>query len=69
MAGSTLVAGHGLRHEGRYWNGLAYVSGGMAPGRCTCGDRSEPLPTGAARKRWHREHKDEIRAQREASGR
>ncbi len=58
---NTLVPGHGLRHEGRYWNGHAYVTGGMAPGKCSCGDESDPLPTAAARRRWHAEHKAQIR--------
>lgn len=57
----TRLIGHGLRNEGRYWNGYAYVSGGMAPGRCECGARSEDLPSAAARKRWHAEHKQRER--------
>ena len=54
------VNGHGLRHEGRYWNGWTYVSGGMAPGICECGAKSPELPTAVARKRWHREHKEAV---------
>jgi hypothetical protein len=54
------VKGHSLLHEGRYWDGLTFVAGGMAPGRCSCGQASEGLPSAAARKRWHREHKAKI---------
>ena len=64
---NTRVKGHGLLHEGRYWNGLAYVSGGMAHGICSCGAGSEPLPSALARKRWHREHKTDIITARAAS--
>lgn len=60
MRFNTRVEGHSLRYEGRYWNGLAYASGGMAYGMCSCGKRSELLPSAAARKRWHREHKTDI---------
>lgn len=28
---------------------------------CECGEWSPELPSTAARKRWHREHKDEVR--------
>lgn len=58
---TTRIAGHGLRHEGRHWTAAGYVSGGMAPGVCECGEKSAPLPSAAARKRWHRDHKAEIR--------
>lgn len=53
--------GHGLRNEGRYWSGLSYRSDGMAPGICECGTESALLPSANARKRWHRDHKDELR--------
>jgi hypothetical protein len=57
------LAGHGLRHEGRYWTGLRYVSGGMAPGVCECGAKSDDLPSANARKRWHRDHKADVQAE------
>lgn len=60
MSTNRLI-GHGLRHEGRYWTGFRYVSGGMAPGVCECGAESRPLPSAADRKRWHRDHKDDLR--------
>jgi hypothetical protein len=58
---SNRLAGHELRNEGK-----VYDVGGwpvlIGSGRCTCGERSPVLPTPAARKRWHREHKDTVRA-------
>jgi hypothetical protein len=61
MATPNRLAGHGLRHEGRYWTGFRYVSGGTAPGVCECGATSKPLPSAAERQRWHRTHKDAVR--------
>lgn len=61
---NTKLKGHGLRHEGRYWTGFRYVSGGMAPGVCECGAVSEPLNAANARKQWHRDHKNDIRSER-----
>lgn len=29
-------------------------------GRCTCGDASPCLDSGAARKRWHAQHKEQV---------
>lgn len=58
---NTRLIGHGLRHEGRYWTGFRYASGGAAPGVCECGEKSDPLPSAAARKRWHAEHKKKMR--------
>ena len=56
------LAGHGLQHEGRVPHTWDYGSGeGVA--ECACGAQSESLPTTAARKRWHEQHKDAIRAQ------
>ena len=50
-----LLAGHVLR---------------LYPGwpRCECGERAPTLPSDAARKRWHREHKEAVRAARAAEG-
>lgn len=67
----SVVAGHGLINEGdgyppgypsevylrRYWTMPHALSG---VGVCRCGAISEPLPSNAARKRWHREHKAAI---------
>ena len=55
--GKTLVKGHTLLFEGRVSTYHGYGTG-PGRGRCSCGAESETLPTTAARKRWHREHKD-----------
>ena len=56
------LAGHTLRDEGRVRGGgfLVFVSEGV--GRCSCGATSKVLHSDGARKRWHRQHKDEVRA-------
>lgn len=51
--GKTLLPGHTLQFEGHARYGRE--------GRCSCGAKSEALPTAAARKRWHAEHKDALR--------
>jgi hypothetical protein len=71
MDTSTRVAGHGLWSEG--WPVIA--TPGQGPGwrpgshrgdigraLCECGEMSEPLLSAAERKRWHREHKEAVRA-------
>ena len=37
------------------------LRGFLGHGRCSCGDASECLSTDAERKRWHTDHKDEVR--------
>lgn len=61
MKGKTLVPGHTLIFEG---DALGRSRGLSGPGEggCSCGARSPRLETRAARKRWHKEHKDAIRA-------
>lgn len=68
VKGRVLVKGHGLINEGtgyepgwppeaylrRFWT-MAHDRGGVAV--CWCGAISDPLPSDAARKRWHRDHK------------
>lgn len=64
----VVVPGHGLRDEGKpFWwseHRQEYVrkpgcdSEGQA--LCRCGEFSGVLPTDAARKRWHRAHKEEV---------
>lgn len=65
------VKGHALINEGvGYPPGLsgeqivkrwAFISHDLAGvGVCHCGAKSGPLPSDAARKRWHREHKAEV---------
>ena len=56
------LAGHTLPDEGRVrGKGFRFVSDGV--GLCSCGATSERMLTSdGARKRWHRQHKDEVRA-------
>jgi hypothetical protein len=68
------LAGHELPHEGKATKkerrNFAPQQTGLAVGHtyCSCGARSPELPSDNARKRWHREHKDEIRrAEKDAS--
>lgn len=65
MIGKTLLKGHALWREGRACtpNGFDLVDGSL-PGYafCECDARSVELPTTAARKRWHKQHKEEILA-------
>jgi hypothetical protein len=58
------LAGHALPYEGRIADRLAYWGsrGGEGATRCSCGEESPVLPSTSARQRWHREHKDAIRA-------
>lgn len=65
--GSRLT-GHGLRHEGWAYIGTnirATSEGAAGPGmaKCECGAMSEMLRSRSARKRWHAQHKDELRAE------
>lgn len=60
----TLVAGHALLFEGapfdRYGRRIWRGTSGPGRGKCSCGETSEDLPSGYARRRWHRGHKAEI---------
>lgn len=57
---SNRLAGHELPNEGRiYWNGIYIVREGQT--RCSCGVESPTLPSANARRRWHANHKDEVR--------
>lgn len=60
------VAGHELRMEGAPFNDAGvwnwpYRRTGPGRGLCSCGDLSEELPSAAARKRWHRAHKEQVK--------
>lgn len=73
--GKTLLPGHSLDYEGRAYiqrdscaecSGLIswssfHSTGGPGHGQCSCGARSPHLLSGSARKRWHAEHKEQIR--------
>lgn len=52
--------GHGLRLNGRF--GPREPGTTTGPGVCTCGARSDDLPSNSARKRWHKEHVAEVKA-------
>lgn len=54
------VAGHGLIDEGWPFIGTkirASRRNGPGMGKCECGQMSDLLPSTAARKRWHKDHK------------
>lgn len=56
---SNRLSGHTLPFEGKIYGYNRTVKHGRA--RCSCGALSPALDSDAARKRWHREHKDEVR--------
>jgi hypothetical protein len=71
MDTSARLSGHGLLREGKPWARLGdewmeVRCGRYGRGRCSCGDSSPVLNSDAGRKRWHRDHKDKIRSDREA---
>lgn len=80
MDTSTRLAGHGLLSEGRPYELRQGDEEGASSwhrthwresegcGVCSCGAFSGPLPTNGARKRWHRDHKDQIRGEGVAAG-
>ncbi|MGC5012555.1 hypothetical protein ACLQ2R_17465 [Streptosporangium sp. DT93] len=61
------LPGHTLSSEGAAFawttNGGRYVrtTGRRGVALCSCGETSSTLDSNSARKRWHREHKDELR--------
>ena len=61
--GKTLLKGHTLRREGQAFDerGRWLPNEPYGCGKCSCGEVSVPLHTDAARKRWHRAHKDSLR--------
>lgn len=61
---NTRISGHGLLHEGRVHSSGYWVGGAPGIGECSCGKKSEELPTAAARRRWHKAHKAEVVEQR-----
>jgi len=66
----TNLRGHALRSEGKAYglNGepkgspLTRYWGHIGQALCECGDASEVLWSDAARKRWHANHKAEVKA-------
>lgn len=60
------LAGHTLRSEGAPFSSIAGHSYQVRTtwtgrGLCSCGARSDVLDSNAKRKKWHRDHKDDIR--------
>lgn len=61
------LSGHGLRLEGRAHDAHGHFTRGFdGYGLCTCGVRSDWLGSDAARQRWHRQHKADVAASRDA---
>lgn len=60
------VIGHTLAFEGaahdEHGTRLHIHTGDTGRGKCSCGTLSEVLPSGTARKAWHRAHKDDVAA-------
>ncbi|MFE6966988.1 hypothetical protein ACFVAJ_17890 [Agromyces sp. NPDC057679] len=71
MPRNTRVSGHGLAAEGAAHDdvGNRTHSGTSGEGRalCSCGELSDILATGGARKRWHADHKQAAAAQADAA--
>lgn len=62
------LAGHTLRSEGAPFvrlgagpRGTYRPNGRIGRGLCSCGVMSDVLDSNAKRKKWHRDHKDDIR--------
>jgi hypothetical protein len=67
LATSQRVSGHTLHSEGaafKFDGRFAYSDTGWGLGKCSCGVLSEMLPSRNARKRWHREHKAAVLAEK-----
>jgi hypothetical protein len=74
MSKNTRLAGHTLRNEGqpfvkdRITGGWCRNMGGWkGVALCSCGAASPELVHNNERKRWHRDHKEEVRAALSAS--
>lgn len=68
---STRLSGHGLWSEGwpveatpGHGQGWRQMSRRSGPGRalCECGEMSPVLESANQRKRWHKEHKEQVRS-------
>lgn len=65
---SNRLAGHELPFEGKATRkerkSFAAKQTGEQVGHtyCSCGERSPELPSDNARKKWHRDHKNDIRS-------
>lgn len=63
---NTRLAGHALPREGRVQLGGVIIGDGSGEGRavCSCGAESPLLPSTRARRKWHRDHKNDISSER-----
>ena len=61
------IKGHELIGEGHRHRGYDVAETAHWVWGCRCGARPDPYPGVNATKRWHRAHKDEIRAAQEAT--
>lgn len=59
---SPRLAGHFLWWDGKACDPTGRAHHGTGHAHCECGERSPELPSNRARKQWHREHKDALRA-------
>lgn len=66
MSTTAHVAGHNLVSEGAphdelgrriYPGSSVFGTGGLGRALCSCGTKSEELPSSTRRKSWHRAHK------------
>lgn len=57
------LSGHSLPHEGRVIDGMT-MSSGPGVSVCACGTPSPNLPNASQRKKWHHDHKNDIRSER-----
>ncbi|WP_159601603.1 hypothetical protein [Agromyces humi] len=67
MPTNTRLAGHTLANEGAPFNDNGARIGyrgtsGEGRGKCSCGELSDVVASGGARRRWHADHKAEIAA-------
>lgn len=66
---SGRVPGHTLAFEGAAHDDhgvrLHHHTGNPGRAKCSCGELSDELPSGTARKAWHRRHKDDVAKQAE----
>lgn len=63
MPRSNRLAGHALPDEGRVRDQYGRFTP-TGPATCSCGATSEALSSDSARKKWHKGHKDDVRARR-----
>lgn len=66
LRANTRLSGHTLIAEGRPFTAEGQLYGAQwrnGHAKCSCGALSEALPSQGKRQKWHREHKESIRAE------